>query len=180
MFCTRLARLSRQLVNLLISFPPALTLRRMANTSLSELIPVLQVAIGPVILISGVGLVLLTLTNRFGRAIDRARQLAQEMAKAPTADRERLGRQIDFLDRRTKLLRLSVVMAAVCLLLVAVLIPVLFITALMKAEAVLLIITIFIACMVSLIVSLIAFILEVQLSLQALKLELEHARGVTE
>ena len=42
----------------------------MPSTPLHELIPVLQVAIGPVILISGVGLLLLTLTNRFGRIID--------------------------------------------------------------------------------------------------------------
>ena len=45
--------------------------------NLAEIIPVLQVSIGPVILISGVGLLLLTMTNRLGRAIDRARQLAR-------------------------------------------------------------------------------------------------------
>jgi hypothetical protein len=37
----------------------------------------LRDAIGPVILISGVGLLLLTMTNRLGRAIDRARQKIQ-------------------------------------------------------------------------------------------------------
>ena len=40
--------------------------------ALDQLIPILQLAIGPVILISGVGLLLLTLTNRFGRLVDRA------------------------------------------------------------------------------------------------------------
>ena len=40
--------------------------------SLKDLLPVLQVAIGPVILISGVGLLLLSMTNRLGRTIDRA------------------------------------------------------------------------------------------------------------
>lgn len=35
-----------------------------------DLIPTLQTAIGPVILISGVALLLLTVTNRLGRAID--------------------------------------------------------------------------------------------------------------
>ena len=42
----------------------------MLSTPLHELIPVLQVAIGPVILISGISLLLLTLTNRFARTID--------------------------------------------------------------------------------------------------------------
>ncbi len=43
--------------------------------SIKELIPVLQVAIGPVILISGVGLLLLSMTNRLSRVIERARNL---------------------------------------------------------------------------------------------------------
>ena len=46
---------------------------------MKELIPLLQTAIGPVILISGVGLLLLSMTNRFGRIIDRSRILAHEM-----------------------------------------------------------------------------------------------------
>ena len=52
----------------------------MSPTSLEQIIPVLRDAIGPVILISGVGLLLLTMTNRLGRAIDRARQLQNELA----------------------------------------------------------------------------------------------------
>jgi Protein of unknown function (DUF2721) len=166
------------LPKLLISPPPELTLPRMANTTLSELIPVLQVAIGPVILISGVGLLLLTLTNRYGRAIDRSRQLTQEMGGLAGGERERLARQVEILYRRARLIQVSVIMAAICLLLVAVLISVLFFTALFKLEDGLLIAIIFIACMASLIVSLLAFIREVQLSLHALKLELEHVRKV--
>ncbi|MGH8016807.1 MAG: DUF2721 domain-containing protein [Opitutaceae bacterium] len=46
--------------------------------SLNELVPILQLAIGPVIVISGVGLVLLSMTNRYGRVIDRARHLAEQ------------------------------------------------------------------------------------------------------
>jgi hypothetical protein len=53
----------------------------MPFTSVSQLIPVLQTAIGPVILISGVGLLLLTMTNRLGRVIDRSRILSQNCAE---------------------------------------------------------------------------------------------------
>ena len=48
----------------------------------TELIPILQSAVGPVILISGVGLLLLSMTNRFGRVVDRARILAGSIAAA--------------------------------------------------------------------------------------------------
>lgn len=146
----------------------------MPTISLQELLPVLQEAVGPVILISGVGLVLLTLTNRFGRAIDRSRELARGMRDVSGDERERLARQVEILYRRAGLIRLAVVMGAVCLLFVALLIIVLFFTALLKIEAGLLIAALFIACMASLIVSLGAFIMEVQLSLKALKLELER------
>lgn len=150
------------------------TLSAMPTTSLPELIPVLQVAIGPVILISGVGLLLLTLTNRFGRAVDRSRQLAREMRGLSGKEQQRLERQVEILYRRAGLIQLAIVMAAVCVLLVAVLISVLFFTSLLKLQAGLVISALFIGCMASLIVALAAFIKEIQLSLQALKLELEQ------
>src|SRR5712672_1187886 len=133
----------------------------MPSTSLRELIPVLQVAVGPVILISGVGLLLLTLTNRFGRAVDRSRQLQRELRGLDGPERERLARQVAVLYRRARLIRLAIIMAAVSVLLAAVLIIGLFLSALLSLEVGPLIILLFICCMVSLIVSLAAFIQEI-------------------
>ncbi len=59
---------------------------------LDELIPILQVAIGPVILISGVGLLLLSMTNRFGRVTDRSRTLLENLRQADKETRERSPR----------------------------------------------------------------------------------------
>jgi hypothetical protein len=148
----------------------------MAMTPVRELIPVLQVAIGPVILISGVGLLLLTLTNRYGRTIDRSRQLVRELRELAGDDRERLEGQIEILYRRARLIRLSITLAAVSVLLASVLIIVLFLTALWKLEVGLLLSLLFIACMVALSGSLVAFIRDINLSLGALKLELEYQK----
>jgi uncharacterized protein DUF2721 len=145
----------------------------MPSVPISQLIPVLQIAIGPVILISGVGLLLLTLTNRLGRAVDRSRQLRQELREVAAGDRHRLAPQVEILYRRARLLRLSIIMSGLSVLLVAILIIVLFLTVLMKLEVGIAITLLFISCMATLIVSLIAFIRDIQLSLQALKLELE-------
>jgi hypothetical protein len=139
-----------------------------------ELIPVLQVAIGPVILISGVGLLLLTLTNRFGRAVDRSRSLGREVREASQNEHHRLAGQIEILYRRARVIRLSIIMAALSLLLASVLIIVLFVIALTKSEAGFVIVLLFVSCLASLIVSLLAFIRDIQLSLQALKLELGY------
>src|SRR4051812_12870268 len=115
----------------------------MPSTLLRELIPVLQEAIAPVILISGVGLLLLSLTNRFGRAVDRSRQLAKEMRGVSKEEQAILARQVDILFRRAKLIRLSIILATTSLLLAALLIIGLFLTALLKLEMGLLIALIF-------------------------------------
>ncbi len=146
----------------------------MPQIPVSQLIPVLQVAIGPVILISGIGLLLLTLTNRFGRAVDRSRQLLREMRDAHDPERQRLAGQVAILYTRARLIRLSIITAALSVLLVAVLIIVIFLSALLKLEVGFAIILLFIGCMASLIISLAAFIRDIQLSLKALKLELGY------
>ena len=148
----------------------------MSATPLHELVPVLQVAIGPVILISGVGLLLLTMTNRLGRAIDRARQLARELPERNEADRSHLLAQVGIIYRRARLLRLTIALAGLSVLLAAALVVTLFLTALLRWETGWLVSIIFIACMVSLITSLVAFIRDINLSLRALKLELGSDR----
>ncbi len=142
-----------------------------------ELIPVLQVAIGPVILISGVGLLLLTLTNRFGRAVDRSRQLIREMRELAGPPADQLARQVRILYRRAQFIRISITLAVVSVLLAVVLIIVLFTSTLMKVEAAALIIALFISCLVCLVLCLAAFLQDIQLSLRALKLELDLARS---
>jgi hypothetical protein len=57
---------------------------------LTDLIPTHQLAVGPVILISGVGLILLSMTNRFGRIIDRSRILTEDLRRAPRAAHKRI------------------------------------------------------------------------------------------
>jgi hypothetical protein len=144
----------------------------MNSIPVRELIPVLQMAIGPVILISGIGLLLLTLTNRLGRAVDRSRTLVGEQDDVTDADQRRLTEQIEIIYQRARLIRLSIMMAGLSVLLASVLIIALFLIALLKLEAGLVIALLFISCLVSLIISLAAFLRDIQLSLKALKLEL--------
>jgi hypothetical protein len=144
----------------------------MPAAPLTEIIPVLQVAVAPVILISGVGLLLLTLTNRFGRAVDRTRQIHREMREAAAADQARLATQVEVIYRRARLIQRSIVMGVLSALFAAMLILTLFFTALMKWDSAVLICLLFICCLVSLVVSLLTFIMDIRLSLQALKMEL--------
>lgn len=141
-------------------------------TQLSQLIPVLQTAVGPVILISGVGLLLLSLTNRFGRAVDRTRQLLRDLRAASEEERPRFAAQVQNLYHRARLIQRAIIFGAISVLFAAVLIITLFFTAIMKMESATVISLLFICCLVSLIISLIAFIMDIRLSLKALKVEL--------
>jgi len=151
-------------------------LQKMSPISLEQIIPELRDAISPMILISGVALLLLTMTNRLGRAIDRARQLKHELSVRTGHEREQTLAQVTMLYRRAKIIRLSITLAAMSASLAAVLIVTLFVTALLQVQQGFLIGLLFVACMASLFLSLVAFICDINLSLHALKLELE---GVT-
>ncbi len=102
--------------------------------SISQLIPILQTAIGPVILISGVGLILLTMTNRLGQTVNRIRNLNDNLVKANVTRRAKVISQIRILMRRARLIRLAILLAATSALVVSVLIIALFCMALWHIE----------------------------------------------
>jgi len=143
--------------------------------SISELIPVIQTAIGPMILISGVGLLLLSMTNRLGRVIDRVRILSQGLDSEPEEIQKRQIEQLVILWRRARLIRLAITLTAVSALCAALLIILIFLLALLKLDTPWLMSGLFFVCMVSLIGALIAFIKDINQTLAALKLEV---RGV--
>jgi hypothetical protein len=150
------------------------------GTSLPELIPVLQVAVGPVILISGVGLLLLSMTNRLGRVVDRARALGRELRTAEAADRPTLLAQLTILDRRSRLLNLAITLVSLSVLLAAVLVATLFALALAGIESGALVLVAFVGCLGTLIAGIAVFLRDVNLSLDALRHEIARDREAAE
>ena len=144
--------------------------------TLNDLIPILQVAIGPVMLVSGVGLLLLSMTTRFGRIIDRTRLIARELRSSPSGLDSRMAAQIPILLRRARIVRAAIAFASFSLLIAALLIILLFISAVFQFALALTITSLFIACMACLILSLILFIADINVSLAALKLEVGPLR----
>lgn len=142
------------------------------ETSVNQLIPNLQVAIGPVIFISGVGLLLLTMTNRFARVIDRTRSLAAALPRVPEGERERSARQIEILYRRIRLLRRAITFSACSVFFVSVLMLALFVGALMHLDWAVLVTALFAGALICLTIGLALFIYDFQLSLTALDLEI--------
>jgi hypothetical protein len=140
---------------------------------LTDLIPILQMAVGPVILISGIGLLLLSMTNRLGRVIDRSRILSEARQKVTGHAQVHLVSQLNILQRRARLVRLAIGLATFSLLMAAILVMSLFLAALLKLEIGLTVACFFVICMGSLIGSLIVFLRDINLALEALKLDIE-------
>ena len=139
---------------------------------LNELIPVLEIAVGPAILISGDGMLLLTMTNRLARVIDRSRQVVSNLKHAENIERNSCEAQLKILIHRGHLLRSAIFMAATSALLAALLIILVFVSVLMKWEIGWLISIIFMGSMLGVMGSLVSFLRDVNVTLHALSMEM--------
>jgi hypothetical protein len=139
--------------------------------TVAELIPMLQIAVGPVVLLSGVGLIIMSLTNRLGRVIDRGRILADEQRTSGTP-RPHAAMQLKILARRSQLLQRAIFFSVLCMLFASLLIIALFFIAALKVEAVWLIGSLFIGALGSLILALLFFLQELNQALVVFRLDI--------
>jgi len=146
------------------------------------LLPIIQLSITPVILISGEGALMLTLTNRMARIVDRTRSLAGQVRQLAAAggdtnsERQHLESQLEIMWRRSRLIRRAVTFAALSMLVACMLVLVTFANAMLKHDLSLLMIVAFTASILLLISALTAFLRDIYLSLHALELEVGRAR----
>lgn len=139
----------------------------------AQLISALQTVISPVVLISGVGLLVLSMTNRFSHTADRTRLLAEEWQKAEGVARGQVKSQIRILHRRLRLLVLSIVLALGSVLLAALLILSLFANYLCGTTFRGVVVVCFAMSMLSLVFGLVLFICDMSMSLSALQEDLQ-------
>ncbi|HEY3354684.1 MAG TPA: DUF2721 domain-containing protein [Polyangia bacterium] len=145
------------------------------SLSLDALVRVMSASLAPVIVISGVGLLLLSMTNRYGRVIDRARLLAREVESAgPAGAARHLEEQLAVVWRRAKVLRVAIVLGALSILLVAITVLAIFAEGLAGTGRDRVAGWVFGLALVALVGSMVTFILDVTLSLRALKLEISR------
>jgi hypothetical protein len=145
-----------------------------------SLLNIIQLAITPVILISGMGALMLTLTNRMGRIVDRTRSLAGQVLTSAgqdsPEDHEHFERQLDILWRRAILIRRAVTFNGLSMLVSCLLVVAIFADAMRDWNLEVLLMCLFAASMLLLIASLVLFLRDVFVSLHALRLEVDRAR----
>ena len=139
------------------------------------LLPIIQLAITPVIFIAGLGSLLLTMTNRMGRIVDRTRIMAGQLRTAGPADRAHVESQLRILFRRAKIIRVGVTFNALSMFCAGLLVVVLFLGALLQAEMAIVIVSLFSLTVLCFISALSAFLRDIFISLTALELEVDRA-----
>jgi hypothetical protein len=125
-------------------------------------------------MISGVGLLLLTITNRMGRVVDRIRHLVSEIEKIPQDGvvlRAIKIEEIEIFYRRAKLLRNSVAWIMVGMISSCLLIPLLFIMSLGNIDLRTFGYAFFLIATAAMLTAFVYFFKDVLLSLHAIKLE---------
>lgn len=142
-------------------------------SGLEQISRILQMSLSPVALMSGVGLLLISMNSRIGRAIDRVRALSDEPAPADEVARKHREVQIRILYCRAVILRRSITLASLSILFAAVI--ALCILAMYNFDLDLhgVVMALWGAALVCLVVSLAFFVHDVTLTLQALRYSLE-------
>jgi hypothetical protein len=143
------------------------------SPELEQVVHVLQAAAGPAILVSGTGLLLLTMTNRFGRVIDRSRAIARESRTPEARPRDALRAEALVLLRRALLLRGAITLSATSVLFVALTVTFTFFAALQGLRVEAWILGSFALALGCLVAGMMLFIADVALSLRALRLEID-------
>lgn len=141
-----------------------------AETQIAAIAHTIQVAVGPVFLLGGVGAMLGVLTSRLARIVDHARRLEAEFPQAAAARHAGLRAMLKALAYRARLTHRAIALCIGCALLISSVIVVLFVGAFSRWDLSALIAALFIGSIVSLIFGLLCFLREIQIATRHLRI----------
>lgn len=131
----------------------------------------IQLALGPVFLISGVGVTLNVLTSRLARIVDRARNIEGQLET--TTDEARSRQHKDSLDvaaRRTRLINAAITLTTLSALFTAIVVVMLFSSAFTTIDFSTAIAALFVTSMLCLAAAFLVFLVEVRIATAALRI----------
>lgn len=131
----------------------------------------IQQALGPVFLISGVGITLSMLTARLARIVDRARTL--EDRREATSDEARIAdidQDLRYIVRRTRYINGAIILSTLSAFFTALVVTLLFASAFLPLNVGLFIAILFVLSMLGLVSSFAMFLVEVRLATRSLRI----------
>jgi len=145
---------------------PGLDLSQVAVTDVAH---AMQLALGPVFLLNGVGVMLAMMTTRLARIVDRARGLEMRLPVAGEDELREINRVFAVTSHRARLMNRAITLATVAALLVAATVALLFAAAFVTFPTGPTIAVLFVICMAALVGSLWCFLVEVRVATEALR-----------
>lgn len=139
-------------------------------TEITPVAHVIQLAVAPVFLLSGVGIMLTVLTNRLARVVDRARTVEKAASQAQPKELPALQNDLRVLVRRAHLMNRAITLCTICALLVSLVVVALFLSSFTTIKLSMPIASLFIIAMLSFIVALLIFLREVFLATGSLRI----------
>jgi len=132
---------------------------------------VIQLAVAPVFLLTGVSGLLGVLINRLARVIDRARHLEDRLTRvSETTEEGRIHGELRLLSQRARLINTAVSLCTLCALLICAVIVALFVGAFLVTDVSVPIGFIFTAAMLALFSGLVTFLREIYVATRALRI----------
>lgn len=129
----------------------------------------IQLSVAPVFLLTGLGGLLVVLTNRLARIIDRARQLQAGLQGTALAISRENRLELKVQKQRMDLVLKAIELCTVTILLVAVVVAVVFISAVTAIDLALVVVPLFVLAMLCLMAASLLFLREVQLAARQIR-----------
>ncbi|OQW43520.1 MAG: hypothetical protein A4S12_00480 [Proteobacteria bacterium SG_bin5] len=133
----------------------------------------IQLSLGPVFLLAGLGAILNVIALRLGRVVDRARALEVLHPRSTGQEHDRHVRELRQLDRRMAVINASLFLCVASAIAICALVALLFVAELADWHIGTLVAWLFIGAMLLLIGGLSMFMIEVRLSLRATQIRVE-------
>ena len=135
-----------------------------ALSGITNVAHVIQLAVAPVFLLTGVGAILSVLVNRLGRVVDRFRALESKLTEARDDALATAQTEMATLARRARMIHWAIGLCTGCALLVCMVIATLFIGSITEVEMPGTIAMLFITAMLLLVSGLLCFLREIALA----------------
>jgi len=140
-------------------------------TNITTVAHVIQLAVAPVFLLTGIGAILAVLINRLARVVDRFRVLERSLLETRRRGLAAEKAEMARLSRRSRLIHWAISLCTTAALLICVVIASLFVGSVLNMDLSGTIASLFIAAMLALIAGLLSFLREIALATGGIHVE---------
>jgi hypothetical protein len=144
-----------------------------STAAVTTIAQTIQLSLSPVFMLAGIGALLNVLAGRLSRVVDRARAVEQLHPRSTGPEHDRHVWELRLLNKRISVINAALVLAVSSAVMTCLVVALLFVSELIKLHIGTIVALSFILAMVLLIAALASFLIEVRMSLNAIRIRPE-------